>query len=90
MFNRIWNGREVALKIFNRMNSKTHKYYDREIHIHHHISHPNAIELLGLSSTPEGFPVLILELADYSLYDLIFKRDELNSRRRHKILRPSL
>ena len=80
----------MALKIFNEITSLTWKYYEREVHIQHYISHNNAIQLYGLSKTPEGRPVLIMELADYSLYDLIFKRDELNSMRRNPIMKPTL
>ena len=52
----------------------------REIDIQRSLNHPNCLKLYGLSKTPTGKPVLVMELADCSLTDLTTKRERNNIR----------
>ena len=50
----------------------------REIEVQRQLEHPNCIKLYGTSKTPRGYPVLVMELADYGLDDLTTKRTRNN------------
>ena len=56
----------------------------REIEIQRSLNHPNCLRLFGLSQTPTGKPVLVMELADCSLTDLTTKRERNNKRHPEK------
>ena len=56
----------------------------REIEIQRSLNHPNCLRLFGLSQTPTGKPVLVMELADCILTDLTTKRERNNKRHPEK------
>ena len=49
-------------------------YFKREIEIQSKLNHPNCLKLYGITTNPEGFPVLVTELADCSLTQLTTRR----------------
>ena len=72
------NNREipVAIKEWKRqvVSRKEIIYLNREIEIQRKLDHLNCIKLYGTSKTPQGYPVLVMELAECSLTDLTTKR----------------
>ncbi|CBK21498.2 uncharacterized protein [Blastocystis hominis] len=71
----IYNNEEVAVKVWKQQLSQSDKvYFDREVDIQKRLDHPNCLKLYGVTTSPQGYPVLITELADCSLTKLTTQR----------------
>ena len=71
----IYNNEEVAVKVWKQQLSQSDKvYFDREVDIQKRLDHPNCLKLYGVTTSPQGCPVLITELADCSLTKLTTQR----------------
>ncbi|KAJ4975238.1 hypothetical protein NE237_000344 [Protea cynaroides] len=92
VFHGIWNGTDVAIKIFFEQDLTTENMEDfcNEISILSHLRHPNVILFLGVCTTPHHLSMVTEYMEWGSLYHLIHMsglKKKLSWRRRLKMLR---
>ena len=74
---RFYRNIPVAVKIWkSSVKGEEEKYLDREIDIQKRLDHPNCLKLFGVTTSPQGYPVMVTELADCTLTSLTTKRKE--------------
>ena len=74
---RFYRNIPVAVKIWkSHVGSEEKRYLDREVNIQKRLDHPNCLKLYGVTTNPQGYPVMVTELADCTLTALTTKRKE--------------
>lgn len=75
MINRIYNGQSVALKQLRSIPSTVeYRYLLREFQTQMRFKHSCILDIIGHSESKEGFPILVMELAEASLEDILIKQ----------------
>uniref|UniRef100_A0A7N0TIN5 non-specific serine/threonine protein kinase n=1 Tax=Kalanchoe fedtschenkoi TaxID=63787 RepID=A0A7N0TIN5_KALFE len=92
VFHGMWNGTEVAIKVFleQDLNAENMKDFCNEISILSRLRHPNVILFLGACTKPPHLSMITEYMDGGSLYNLIHLggfREKFSWRRRLKILR---
>lgn len=76
MIDSIYNNEQVAVKVWKQILSANDLvYFNREVNIQKRLDHPNCLKLYGVTTNPQGYPVLVTELAETSLTKLTTGRD---------------
>ena len=90
--NRIYNGQEVAVKVWlKQLYQIEERYFIREVLVGCTMNHPNCIHYYGYSATPEekdergniypSKPIIVMERGKESLRDYLLKnREDMNNR----------
>ena len=60
-------------------------YLERELRIQYACDHPNILKLYGITIDNSGFPAMVLEYADKTLFDVIKKRNRLSNEQKIEI-----
>ena len=70
----MYNGRQVALKKMHKIPSPSdYRFLLREFQTQMRFKHDCILDIIGHSESKEGFPILVMELAEASLEDIIIK-----------------